>query len=406
MDSLINAAGRALAAGDPLGALKRVALREDAPALALRGIAMAQLGDFLRARVLLRSAAKAFTAREVLARARCVVAEAEIALVLRELAQSTHALDAAQLALERAGDRANAGHALNLVLRRLLLIGRLDEVDERLGGRDLTGLPPAVMSAHHLLVAGLAIRRLQTEAASAALAEAARLAALARIPALMAEVDKAGVALAQPAARVIGPDGDSVLTLAGVEAVLASGRLVVDACRNSVRRGADMVPLSRRPVLFALLRALAEAYPGDVGRGRLVAKAFRGKEPDESHRARLRVEMGRLRQALKPLAAISATRDGFVLAPNNGADVVVLAPLVEDANGAVLALLADGEAWASSALALALDASPRTVQRALESLAVAGKVEAVGRGPARRWILSPAVGFPTRLLLPGSLMEQ
>ncbi|HEU5194094.1 MAG TPA: helix-turn-helix domain-containing protein, partial [Methylomirabilota bacterium] len=85
MDTLIAAAAHALAAGDPLGALKRIALRDDAPALALRGIAMAQLGDFVRAKRLLRRAARTFPPSEAVARARCVVAEAEIALVSRDL---------------------------------------------------------------------------------------------------------------------------------------------------------------------------------------------------------------------------------------------------------------------------------------------------------------------------------
>src|SRR6478735_2892794 len=129
MDSLITAAARALAAGDPLGALNRVALRDDAPALALRGIAMAQLGDLVRAKTLLRSAARAFGPREAVARARCVVAEAEIALISRELGFPTSALGAARATLERHGDRLNAAHARHLQVRRLVLIGRLDEAE-------------------------------------------------------------------------------------------------------------------------------------------------------------------------------------------------------------------------------------------------------------------------------------
>ena len=109
MDSLITAAARALAAGDPLGALKRVALRDDAPALALRGIAMAQLGDLARAKALLRRAARAFGPKEAVARARCVVAEAEIALVSRDLGWPAKALDAARATLEAHGDRVERG---------------------------------------------------------------------------------------------------------------------------------------------------------------------------------------------------------------------------------------------------------------------------------------------------------
>ena len=136
MDSLITAAARALAAGDPLGALQRVALRDDAPALALRGIAMAQLGDLVRAKALLQSAARAFGAKETVARARCVVAEAEIALVSRDLSWPAKALDAARATLEQRGDRLNAAHARYLEVRRLLLIGRLDEAERKLAELD------------------------------------------------------------------------------------------------------------------------------------------------------------------------------------------------------------------------------------------------------------------------------
>src|SRR5258707_1689342 len=191
MDSLITAAARALAAGDPLGALKRVALRDDAPALALRGIAMAQLGDLVRAKALLRSAARAFGPKEAVARARCVVAEAEIALVSRDLRWPAKALDAARATLEAHGDRANAAHARYLEVRRLLLIGRLDEAERRLAELDPAPFPPPLMAAHELVVAGVAMRRLRTKAAQAALTRAEHAARQARIPALTAEVESA-----------------------------------------------------------------------------------------------------------------------------------------------------------------------------------------------------------------------
>src|SRR6187200_2249742 len=134
MDSLITAAARALAAGDPLGALKRIALRDDPPALALRGIAMAQLGDFARARVLLRRAARAFGPREIVARARCVVAEAEVALASRDLGWPARALEAARTTLEAHGDRVNAAHARQVEIRRLVLIGRIEAAERLLAG--------------------------------------------------------------------------------------------------------------------------------------------------------------------------------------------------------------------------------------------------------------------------------
>jgi hypothetical protein len=403
MDSLITAAARALAAGDPLGALNRVALRDDAPALALRGIAMAQLGDLVRAKALLRRAARAFSPKEAVARARCVVAEAEIAFVSRDLGWSAKALDAARATLEAHGDRVNAGHARNLEVRRLLLIGRLDQAERTLAELDPAPFPPAFRAAHELVAAGIAMRRLRIKTARAALDRAERAARDAAIPALIAEVESASLILNTPAARLVARGKQRLLLPEEIEALLASTALVVDQSRYAVREAGTVVSLARRPVLFALARALAEAWPADASRGTLVARAFRGKIADESHRARLRVEIGRLRAVLGTLAGVSATSQGFALVPRRGHEVVVLARPVEDEHAAVLALLADGESWSSSALALALGASQRTLQRALDQLAAAGKVQWFGRGRARRWMTPPVPGFTTTLLLPAPL---
>jgi hypothetical protein len=399
MDSMITAAARALATGDPLGALNRVALRDDPPALALRGLAMAQLGDLVRAKMLLRSAARAFGAREAVARARCVVAEAEIALVSRDLGWPAKALDAARATLEAHGDRLNAAHARHLEIRRLVLIGRLAEAEGRLAELDPAPFPPASRAAHELVVAGIAMRRLRTKLAHDALARAEHAARRAGIPALIAEVENASAILSTPAARLIARGAERLLLLEEVEGLLASPALVVDACRHVVRNASIVISLARRPVLLALARALAEAWPGDASRSSLLARAFRAKQADESHRARLRVEIGRLRRLLRTLADVSATKQGFVLVPRGRREVVVLARPLEEAHAAVLGFLADGESWSSSALALALGASQRTVQRALDGLAVAGKVQSFGRGRARRWMTPPLPGFTTTLLL-------
>jgi hypothetical protein len=182
--------------------------------------------------------------------------------------------------------------------------------------------------------------------------------------------------------------------------LLASNALVVDACRHAVRDKTSVVSLATRPVLFALARALGEAWPGDVPRDTLVARAFGSTFTDESHRARLRVEVGRLRRVLRTLADVSATKQGFRLAPCRAREVVVLARPVEHEHATVLAFLADGESWSSSALALALGTSQRTVQRALDALAASGTVQSFGRGRARRWMTPPVPGFTTTLLLP------
>lgn len=403
MDSLITAAALALAAGDPLGALQRVALRDDAPALALRGIAMAQLGDQVKAKILLRRAARAFGPTEAVFRARCVVAEAEIALASRDLGWPSKTLDAARATLEEHGDKVNAAHARHLEVRRLLLVGRLDEAERALTELDPAPLPPASRAAYELAVAGIAMRRLRSKAARAALVRAKRASHQAGIPALTVEVDTAFLVLNTPAARLVASGKDRPLLLEEVEALLASKILVVDACRHVVRRENQVVSLARRPVLFALARALGESWPGDVPRDTLIARAFRAKRADESHRVRLRVEIGRLRKVLGTLADVNATRRGFTLAPRGARQAVVLARPVDEAHAAVLAFLADGESWSSSALALALGASQRTVQRALDSLGAAGKVQFFGRGRARRWMTPPVPGFATTLLLPAAL---
>ncbi|GJG94739.1 helix-turn-helix domain-containing protein [Cupriavidus pauculus] len=403
MDSLITAAARALAAGDPLGALNRIALRDDAPALALRGIAMSQLGDFVRARTLLRSAARAFGPRESIARARCAVAEAEIAIVSRDLGWPARALDAARRVLDAHGDVVNAAHARYLIARHHLMTGQLDDAERTIAGVNTTPLPPALHAAHELVLAGIAMRRVRSAQAHEALTRAAAAARQAGVPALVAEVESAMQVLQTPVARLLARGTEQPLRLDAVERWFASDALIVDACRMTVRRGTEIVALARRPVLFALARSLGQAWPHDVPRDTLIATAFRMRHADDTHRARLRVEIGRLRKALAAIATIRATPQGFAMAPLAEAEVVVMTHPLEQAHAAVLACLADGESWSSSALALALGTSQRTVQRALDALADAGNVQPVGAGRTRRWMTPPAAGFATALLLPAPL---
>jgi hypothetical protein len=403
MDSLITASARALAAGDALGALKRVALRNDPPALALRGIAMAQLGEHIRARELLRRAARGFGAHEELARARCVVAEAEVAMAMRDFAGSPRTLAAAAATLEAHADNANALQAWLITARRLLLLGRLDGAAAALAKLDARGLPTSLRAVAELTSAELAMRSLRVGDARTALARAHAAAERAQVPALMAEVNEAGHALDRPAARRLTASGEQALCLDEVSALLASDALVVDACRRGLGAGDQWRPLARRPVLFSLARSLAEAWPGDVSREALIESAFRTRRPDETHRARLRVEIGRLRALAKTLATIEATERGFILKPLAGRDVAVLAPPIDGEQASLVALLSDGAAWSTSALALALGASQRTVQRALADLEADGKVRSIGRARAQRWLAPPLAGFTTILLLPASL---
>ncbi|MGP3699544.1 hypothetical protein [Rhodobacter sp. NSM] len=263
-------------------------------------------------------------------------------------------------------------------------------------------LPPASRVGRELVAAGIAIRRIRAGPAKEALKRAGRAADSARIPALAAEVDRALRAFQAPAARLETRGAERLVHLEDVETLLGSDTLLVDACRGLVRQGATTIPLATRPVLFALVRAMARAWPGDVARETLLGHVFRSRHPDASHRARLRVEIARLRAEIRPVAALFATGTGFALRPHVAGDVAVLAPPAECDHADVLALLADGEAWSSSALALALGVSARTVQRALEDLARQGRAEAFGRGRSCRWIAAKVPGFPTGLLLPSS----
>ncbi len=391
MDALITTSARALAVGDLIGVLSQVGLRTDAPALALRGIAMAQLGETSRAKALLREAARRFGAHESVARARCIVAEAEIALVSRDLGRQPKALSTARAALERQGDWINAAHARHLEIRRLLLVGQLDAAEAAFATLDPAPWPPALRASYELIAAGVALRR------------AERAARQSRRPALIAEVERAKVVLQSPAARVTCDGVERTVNLAEVEALLARATLVVDACRQVVRGVGPVIDFTRRPVMFSLVRALAEAWPSDVTRNALIGRAFRARRVDGSHRVRLRVQMARVRGALRPFANVTATPAGFALTLRHARRVSVLAPLVDDQHAALLALLADGEAWSSAALSVALGAGPRTVQRALKSLAADRKVLSFGRGRACRWTGAPALGFTTTLLLPGPL---
>ncbi|MFO1213402.1 MAG: helix-turn-helix domain-containing protein [Burkholderiaceae bacterium] len=419
MDSLIAAAARALAGGDVLGALNQVALRNDPPALALRGVAMARLGELGRARELLRRAARGFGTHETLAQARCVVAEAEVALALRELSGSPRPLEAAAAALQARGDAANARLARLIAARRWLLLGRLQPAAAALAtAQDPTqdptqgptqgpsqGFrgPPALVAVAELVGAELALRSLHVDVAQAALARAQAAAQRADLAELQAEVAEAQAALQRPAARRGGRGGDQPLRLHEVAALRASGALVVDACRHALGVGERWLGLARRPVLFALAQGLAAAWPGDVAREALIEQVFRTRDPDETHRARLRVEIGRLRKLVAPLAAVEATPRGFALRPPPGREVVWIVPPLPSEQAALQALLADGAAWSTSALALAMDTSQRQVQRALAELQQAGRVRSVGRARAQRWLAPPLAGFTTILLLPATL---
>jgi hypothetical protein len=374
----------------------------------LRGIAMAQLGELERGRELLRLAARTFGAREVVARARCVVAEAEVALAMRDFTAVPRPLSAAAATLEAHGDHANAQQARLVAARRLVLLGRLADADAMLAHAHVfSGAPPALAAIGALIAAEIALRALRTGAARTALSHACAAAQRAGIPALLAEAKEALAVLERPAARRIDAGGERLVKLDDVAALLASGTFTVDACRRGLAAGGVFVPLASRPVLFALARVLAEAWPGDADRETLIAQAFRTRHQDDTHRARLRVEIGRLRKLAAPLAGIDATARGFAWRIGDRQPVAVLAPPIAGDQASLLALLSDGAAWSTSALAQAMDTSQRTVQRALAELEADGQVRAIGQGRARRWLAQPLAaplsGFTTILLLSAAL---
>jgi DNA-binding transcriptional ArsR family regulator len=399
MDSLALAAARALSRGDALGALQRVALRSDPSALALRGIAMAQLGELDRARELLRRAARAFGPLEAVARARCVVAEAEIALAARDL-KGDRALNAALRTLSSRGDTLNVWHGQLSIARRQLMLGHVADAEKVLSDIDWRGAPPRLVAVRELVTAELALRRIEPRRARSALERAGEAATRAQIPALIREIEHAARALAAPAARLMAAGTVQLVDLDAVERLRASSALVVDACRRSVSGGGKTLSLARRPVLFELASALARSWPQDTARNVLIEGVFGVRRANESHRARLRVEVGRLRTALSELADIAATPAGFALLPHGGTEAVVLAPPIDGEDAELVALLSDGAAWSTSALALAFGASQRSVQRGLAALEEAGQVRAVGQGRSQRWVAPPLVGFTTTLLLP------
>lgn len=401
VDSLCNAAARALEHGDALAALKYVALRDDPPALALRGIALAQLSDFENARRLLRRGARGFGDREPLARSRCIVAAADVAFATRELdggdgASLTRAIET----LTQRGDHENARFARLVAIRRALLVGRVDDAARARAALELDGASPRLVAIAELAAGEIAIRKLRAADARSALLSAERAAQRAGIAALLSEIESALASLDALAARWIRGADVRPLRLAEIEEVFASGDLLVDACRRSVRDAGGGVDLRRRPVLFALVRTLAEAWPHEAARDALIATAFGARRPNESHRARLRVEIGRLRRALAAHATLSAGPTGFSIAPKRARSVSVLAPPIDGDDAALLALLADGAAWSTSALALALGKSQRSVQRSLSALESSSQVRPLGSGRSRRWLARPVTGITTALLLP------
>lgn len=400
MDPMLVAAARALAAGAPLDALNQLAVRDDAAALALRGSALAQLGDLDPARRLLLRAARAFGRHDPMARARCEVALADVALAARDLQADADTLEAACVLLAGHGDPLNATHGRLLAARRLTLLGQPAAAAERLRPLEGMRMPPAWQAMQALVRAELALRCGCVSQALHALAVAQAAADSAAIPALSREVASARAQLALPAATLRRAGTATPITAAQIEALRAEPVWLVDLCRGSIHARGSQIALSSRPVLLALAVELAQAWPRAAARGRLIERLFRIARPDETLRARLRVEVGRLRALMPQGVAIAAQGDGYALRLAEGEHAAVLAWPDDEPHGVLLALLADGQLWPSSALALSSGLSQRSVQRGLDALAARERVQPYGRGRQRRWRIAPLPGFAPGLLLP------
>lgn len=398
MDSELSAAARALSAFDPLSALNLIALREDPHALALRGTAMAQLGELGSARKLLRRAARSLGSDRP-ALARTLAAEAEVALAQRDLRAAETGFETAAAQLDEEGDFQNALFVRVQLARQRALVGRVEAAAKALDDLDLRGASARVVAMAMLAAAEIAVRRNQARGARRHLRQAHAAARLARSTFLVSEVERALKDLDAPVARLKAAGADRPIALAEVETLFRSGDLIVDARGREVRAGADIVSLGTRPVLFALAAALGEAAPASAHREALIARAFGARRSNESLRARLRVEIGRLRRQIGRLADLRATSDGFVLEPHRRKAVHVVAPLNPGEDGALLALISDGASWSTSAIARSLGKSQRAVQRALSALREKGSLEAIGAGRSRRWAVRRSYPFATSLLL-------
>ena len=369
-------------------------MREDPPALALRGVAMAQLGEDRAAQDLLRRAERVLPSGEPI-RARVLAARGEVALASRDLALAGRLLEAAEAAL---ADRVNRMFVRLLRARRLLLLGRVEQAWD-LARVDVRSAPPTLRVHAELMRADVAVRRLHALEARAAIARARTAARSAALPVLSAQVERAAADLQAPVARLVRRETTTLASLTDVAALGRDTALVIDACRRELRLRERMLSLAKRPVLFALVRALGEAAPLGRSRALLIEQAFGVRRTTESLRARLRVEIGRLRRALAPFrVAIDSTPDGFALGAER---VVVVLPPEDGEASLLLALLRDGEAWSSSALAIASGLGQRAVQRALAELKEIGEIESHGAGRARRWVARPRTPerFTTTLLL-------
>ncbi|PCC68517.1 HTH domain-containing protein [Nannocystis exedens] len=395
-DALL-AAARALAGGDPLRALAGVGRDDSARGLTLRGIAYAQLGDLELARDALARAVDLADDPLLAARARAALVEVELGSGAPALAAREARLAAD--ALERLGDPRNAAMQRLVLARAEVLLGRLNEARRAVEAVLAGDLGPDLRAVASLVQAEIAVRALAPTDARSALARAREAMAHAPHQLLARTVEALEQELARPLASVWRAGVTTEADLFAIEALSRGHLLLVDACRRLALGGRVTIPLARRPVLFALLLELARAWPAAVARDLLAARAFSVRRVNDSHRARLRVEIGRLRKLMDGLAAAPvASDDGYLLASQR--DVAVLLPPTDDEAARLGLLLGDGAAWSAQALAEHAGVSRRTAQRALQQLVERGAVVRTGKGKDVRYT-RPGAPIASRMLLLG-----
>jgi hypothetical protein len=390
-------AARALAAGEPLVALGAVGRVESALGLTLRGIAYAQLGDLDLARTSLeRGLAQAEDASTV---ARIRAALVEVALGTGDPALAARGARTGADELDRLGDDRNAAMQRLVLARAEILLGHLDEARRAIDGVLRGALPPDVRAVAWLARAELGVRTVAASDARAALSRARRALARAPHPLLEREIAACDDELTRPVARLQRSGALREADLFEVERASGGALLLVDACRRLAVSAGITVSLARRPVPFALLLVLARAFPASVPRDELALRAFDVRRVNASHRARLRVEMGRLRKLLHGLgAAPVATADGYAL--TSARDVAVLLALSDDDAARVALLLGDGATWSAQRVAEHAGISKRTAQRALGALVARGVAVRFGRGRTVRYARAGAP-IASRMLLLG-----
>jgi tetratricopeptide (TPR) repeat protein len=362
----------------------------------MRGAALSQLGEFVGAKAQLRSALRALGPEGGLLRARCLAAEAEIALALGDLRWSAEPVARAVAELQAAGDARNAAYLQLVAARAALRLGRPADAERLLRDARFARAAPLERAFAELVRVELAAKRGDPDLLTSSLASAVAAAQRAAIPALISEVARIRDQYEGPSVVITSRGKARTASFSEVCVLRRSADVVIDGRGREVRSSGECVPFARRPVLFEVLRVLAEAWPGTVPRDALIARAFGARRPNESHRIRLRVEVGRLRKVVPPRLGVVALGPGYALSA--AGEVILVMPLEESSASRLLSLLQGGDSWSTSSLALALDVSERTVQRSLGELQSAGKVGSTGNGRRRRWVRLCEI--PTDLLLP------